>query len=209
MIRKTKSDVRLELPEKHQMQVHVKSKDIRTLNKIAALFEKIEESQPLAVKALISETFRMTCRAKLDVVSSFCVEHAKKTPTIIFAHHRGMLDALQLAGEKEGLNCLRIDGDTSQEKRQEMVDMVQHRAFDLACFSMAATGVGLTLTAVSDVIFAELPWNPAVLRQCEDRVYRIGQESPCFIRYIMCEDTLDDYVWRKIYNKERVNRAIL
>ena len=65
---------------------------------------------------------------------------------------------------------------TQAKKRQEMVDMVQHRAFDLACFSMAATGVGLTLTAVSDVIFAELPWNPAVLRQCEDRVYRIGQQ---------------------------------
>ena len=58
--------------------------------------------------------------------------------------------------------------------------------------------MGLTLTAVSDVIFAELPWNPAVLRQCEDRVYRIGQQSPCFIRYIMCEDTLGSYVWKNI-----------
>ena len=209
MIRKTKSDVSLELPKKHEIQVHVKSRDVKTLNKIAELFEKMECSQPLALKSLISECFRMTCRAKLQVVSSFCVEHGKKTPTIVFAHHRGMLDALQSAGESEGLNCLRIDGDTSQEKRQEIVDMVQHRSFDLACFSMAATGVGLTLTSVSDVIFAELPWNPAVLRQCEDRVYRIGQESQCFIRYIMCEDTLDSYVWKKIYNKEQVNRAIL
>lgn len=209
MIRKTKDDVKLELPKKHQIEIHVKSKDNKTLNKIAELFEKIEGSSPLAIKSLISENFRMTCRAKLEVAPSFCVAHAKKTPTIVFAHHRGMLDALQTAGDAEGLNCLRIDGDTSQERRQEIVDMVQHRAFDMACFSMAATGVGLTLTAVSDVIFAELPWNPAVLRQCEDRVYRIGQESPCFIRYIMCEDTLDDHVWKKIYNKERVSRAIL
>ena len=157
MIRKTKSDVSLELPKKHEIQVPVKSRDAKTLNKIAELFEKMEASQPLALKSLISESFRMTCRAKLEVVSSFCVEHGKKTPTIVFAHHRGMLDALQSAGEAEGLNCLRIDGDTSQEKRQEIVDMVQHRSFDLACFSMAATGVGLTLTSVSDVIFAELP----------------------------------------------------
>ena len=113
MIRKTKSDVRLELPKKHQMQVHVKSKDIKTLNEIAALFEKIEESQPLA-EALISETFRKTCRAKLEVVSSFCAGMQKNTHNYFCASQR-ILDALQSAGEKE-LNCLRIDGDTSQEK---------------------------------------------------------------------------------------------
>lgn len=209
MVRKTKEEVKLQLPPKHQIEVHVESKDKKALCSISEQFEKIEDASPLAVKSLISECFRMTCLAKLDAVSSYCVAQATRVPTVVFAHHRSMLDALQSAGEAQNLNCLRIDGDTSQEKRHEIVDMVQHRAFDLACFSMAATGVGLTLNAVSDVIFAELPWNPAVLRQCEDRVYRIGQESPCFIRYILCDETLDAYVWKKIYNKERVSRAIV
>ena len=209
MIRKTKEEVKLQLPPKHQIEVHVKSKDKKTLNKIAETLEMMEDAQPLATRSLVSESFRMTCRAKLDVVSSFCAAQARKAPTVVFAHHRGMLDALQSAGEENGLVCLRIDGDTDSERRQQIVDMVQHRAFDLACFSMGATGVGLTLTAVSDVIFAELPWNPAVLRQCEDRVYRIGQESPCFIRYLLCEDTLDAIVWKTIYTKERVSRAIM
>ena len=75
---------------------------------------------------------------------------------------------------------------------------------DLACFSMATAGVGFTLTSMSRVMFAELPWNPAVLRQCEDRVYRIGQQNTCFIEYLLCDGTLDDHVWKRCMAKEKV-----
>ena len=61
--------------------------------------------------------------------------------------------------------------------------------------------MGLTLTAASLVVFAELYWNPGVLLQAEDRVHRIGQQNSVNVHYLIARDTLDDRLWGLIKEK--------
>ena len=82
----------------------------------------------------------------------------------------------------------------------------------MALLSITAAGVGLTLTRASVVVFAELAWNVAMLKQAEDRAHRIGQRACTNVHYCIAEGTLDDMMWRTVERKFRISarrRALL
>jgi SWI/SNF-related matrix-associated actin-dependent regulator of chromatin subfamily A-like protein 1 len=77
-----------------------------------------------------------------------------------------VLDELDLHIKKKlGFNALmRIDGNTDARIRQSYVHSFQEDpATRVALLSITAAGVGLTLTAASVVIFAEVHWTPAMM----------------------------------------------
>ena len=70
--------------------------------------------------------------------------------------------------------------------------------------SIGAGGVGLTLTAASDVLFAELAWTPMANTQAEDRVHRLGQESPVSVTILLAARTMDALVHTVVTGKRAV-----
>ena len=78
--------------------------------------------------------------------------------------------------EEAGVGHIVIDGRVSSEARKVSVDRFQTEdSVRVAVLSITAAAAGITLTAASLVVFAELYWNPGVLTQAEDRAHRIGQ----------------------------------
>ena len=61
--------------------------------------------------------------------------------------------------------------------------------------------MGITLTAASTVIFAELHWTPALMIQAEDRAHRVGQKDSVNCHYLIGENTLDELLYKFLEKK--------
>ena len=108
--------------------------------------------------------------------------HSRKERALIFTEDRRIQAFIaQWIRSEFKLNNIRIiNGAVAPKKRQEYVKQFQKNlsspGFDVMILSPRAAGVGLTLTAATNVIHLSRWWNPAVEEQCNDRIYRIGQK---------------------------------
>jgi len=122
---------------------------------------------------------------------------------VVFAHHQVVVN--QIAAE---FNAPSITGATSLPNRQAAVDRFQtDPKCNLIVLNMEAGGIGLTLTAASDVLFLELGWTPALHDQAEDRCHRIGQEGSVTAWYILAEGTIEDEIYSLLEDKREVVNA--
>jgi len=74
----------------------------------------------------------------------------------------------------------------------------------IALLSINACSQGLTLTAASTVVFAEMTWTPSIMTQAEDRAHRISQQNCVNVYYLYGPGTVDDIVFRMIDLKSEV-----
>jgi SWI/SNF-related matrix-associated actin-dependent regulator 1 of chromatin subfamily A len=146
-----------------------------------------------------------TALAKVPAV----IDHVKNSlednnnKLIIAAHHHDVIDELM-----EGLaefNPVKLTGESKEADRQAAVDRFQNDP-DCRVFigSITAAGVGITLTASSHVVFAELDWTPGNITQMEDRAHRIGQTDTVLVQHIVLADSLDARMAKMLVEKQEI-----
>ncbi|KAB0381197.1 hypothetical protein FD755_008981 [Muntiacus reevesi] len=97
---------------------------------------------------------------------------------------------------------IRIDGSVPSSERIHLVNQFQKDPETrVAILSIQAAGQGLTFTAATHVVFAELYWDPGHIKQAEDRAHRIGQCSSVNIHYLIANGTLDTLMWGMLNRK--------
>eukprot|EP01101_Sappina_pedata_P009737 TRINITY_DN5775_c0_g1_i1.p1 TRINITY_DN5775_c0_g1~~TRINITY_DN5775_c0_g1_i1.p1 ORF type:complete len:200 (-),score=41.12 TRINITY_DN5775_c0_g1_i1:201-743(-) len=156
--------------------------------------------------------FKDTGIAKVTYVNEYLKEmlHDESMKILVFAHHKKVIQDICHMLEKEEIDHISISGETPVNKRQDFVDKFQEDpSVRVAVLGMTSAGSGLTLTAASCVVFAELFWTPGTLKQCEDRAHRIGQKQSVSVYYLIAEGTSDEYLWDMIVKKLDVLGATL
>ncbi|XP_058083597.1 uncharacterized protein LOC131231432 isoform X5 [Magnolia sinica] len=195
----------LDLDEKDMKQIRVLFRELELIkSSIKACQSKEEvESLKFSEKNLINKIYNDSSEAKIPAVLDYLgtvIEAGCKF--LIFAHHQSMINSIHQFLLKKKVGCIRIDGTTPSSSRQALVSDFQEREnIRAAVLSIKAGGVGLTLTAASTVIFAELSWTPGDIIQAEDRAHRIGQVSSVNIYYLLANDTVDDIIWDVVQSK--------
>ena len=127
---------------------------------------------------------------------------------VVFAHHHDVITALRDGLAAFGVAV--IEGETSAADRASAVDRFQtEQACRVFLGSLGAASEGITLTAASHVIFAELDWVPAKLSQAEDRCHRIGQRSAVLVQHLVMAGSLDEKMARLVVEKQEVADAAL
>jgi SWI/SNF-related matrix-associated actin-dependent regulator of chromatin subfamily A-like protein 1 len=217
MVRRLKRDVLKELPPKRRsVTCFPKSANQDALVEdentfIGEVFHcsTLEE----ALEALKSEKVGFTeyaeARHKVALAKvDLCVEHVEgalesSDKIVLFAHHSDVIAALS-----EKLSVFKpvvVTGSSSLAGRQAAVDAFQNVP-DVRLFigSIGAAGVGITLTASSHVIFAELPLKPSEMVQAEDRTHRIGQLDSVLVEVLVFDGSVDAHVARLIVEKQDI-----
>ena len=107
--------------------------------------------------------------------------------SVVFSGWTSYMDLIGIALEEEGIKYARLDGKMSRKARNASLEALKNDPDTrVIVISIMAGGLGLNLTAASNVYVMEPQFNPAAEAQAVDRVHRLGQKRETFIyRYVM------------------------
>lgn len=193
-----------------------------TQENLKSLAENFRQSTGKEKEAVLMQYYSLTAEVKKNAVCSYVKRLLKEgLKFIIFGHHLTMLNAIEECLIENNTEFIRIDGSTRSDLRNDLVTQFQNTlSCRVAVLSIQACHSGLTLTAASLVVFAELVWNPSLLHQgsyinfnikikrvkqyftAESRAHRMGQSSTVVCRYLLAESTADPIIWNLLKQKQ-------
>ena len=121
---------------------------------------------------------------------------------VVFATHHSTVDSVI---EHFGAQAVKLTGHENVQQRQSAVDRFQSDdTVRLFVGNIRAAGVGITLTAASNVLFLELDWTPGAHSQAEDRTHRIGQTDSVTSFYMLAANTIDEDIYTLLEAKRQI-----
>lgn len=215
--RREKHEVLKDLPAKVRQTIYSTITNEDEYNKVEKDFKKylqendfsnaeIRKKLKSEVIVKITMLLQISAKGKIEAAKEYIDEILDSGEKIVvFCKHKIVVDELC----KIFPQAVRVTGSENETQKQASVDSFQKNPkTNLIIGSHKAAGVGLTLTASSEVLFLELPWTFADLEQCEDRCHRFGQQNSVRCTSLLGENTLDKWLYDLIMEKKKIADAV-
>jgi SNF2 family DNA or RNA helicase len=235
MMRRTKSEVAIDLPPKTEIikttSLDGKQRDL--YESIRSAMDKkvrdsinkqgLKKSHIIVLDALLK--LRQTCcdprlltinsakaahgqSAKLKLLTDMMpnmIEEGRKV--ILFSQFTSMIDLIKKEFDQLNIKYTTLTGSTKDRKTP--IHEFQNGDTPVIIISLKAGGVGLNLTAADTVIHYDPWWNPAVENQATDRAHRIGQDKPVFVYKLITEGTVEETIVEMQKKKQDIVEGLL
>lgn len=227
ILRRTKTEVLDELPEKTDIVRTVKLSDPELLS-YETMRQKVEEELDGEDKVNVNVLAEIT-RLRQAACSVALVDKAWKGESsklkevrelveeivsggnrvLIFSQFTSFLDMVNRSLDEAGYDYFYLNGTTPIPQRTRMVNAFQKNEKKIFVISLKAGGLGLNLTGANYVIHLDPWWNPAIEQQATDRAYRIGQKQNVTVYHLVSEHTIEEKILRLHESKRKLADDIL
>ncbi len=220
VLRRLKSEVIEDLPERTEIALHVELSAEET-----ALYETIRQraiaeldgpapaegdgQRRIRILAHLTRLRLASCNPRLVLDAGSSAPRSSKLATfaatlkellanrhkvLVFSQFVTHLKLVEEHLRDAGVAYQYLDGATPAKSRAERIAAFQAGDGDVFLISLKAGGVGLNLTAADYVIHMDPWWNPAVEDQASDRAHRIGQTRPVTIYRLVAKGTIEEQI---------------
>lgn len=234
MIRRRKSDVKLQLPSrmdsirfvpmtKEQAGMHdefhsLVSQIVTKWNKTHFLSEKDRKRLLLLLsqmRMVCDSTFILDQRSRHDTKIDELMHMVEDMiengddKMVVFSQWERMTRLVCQELEKRGIMYANLNGSVPSEKRKQLMDDFTSNPDCRIFVSTDAGSTGLNLQVASVLVNLDLPWNPAVLEQRIARIYRIGQTKSVQVFNMVAERTIEERMLSTLNFKSNMSEGIL
>lgn len=217
LLRRTKKEVLLELPDKQEQISWCKLSPVQEklylqiieqvkkqlfkpsqveMNYIHILSALTKLRQICNHPSLISTDIRseVEVSSKLELLVELVTEAIQNGHKIlVFSQFVQMLKIIRKAFDDIGIEYAYLDGQT-KDRLAPVQRFNQDNTLKLFLISLKTGGVGLNLTAADTVILFDPWWNPMIENQAIDRTHRIGQTRKVQVIRLITKGTVEEKI---------------
>ncbi len=218
LLRRTKSEVALDLPPKveedvycnlEETQQHLYNAELERIQKVLLGVESTEglRKNSFVILQGLMRLRQICCHPGLVDAKHLGEESSKMNAlfylldqlheeghkVLVFSQFVSMLDLIRDELEERNRPISYLTGQT--KNRHEVIsDFQETRDPKTFLLSLKAGGSGLNLTSASYVILYDPWWNPAVENQAIDRCHRIGQTNRVNAYRLLCRESVEEKI---------------